>query len=183
MATVKKNVIIEGLSGRVGKLVFKQYGEKTVVCKWPEHDPDRTPTPGEARQRGRIKEAAARAKSILATEAGQAYYQAARERLGKHSAYHTAVHDYFGAPSIKAVEREGDGQLLIQVYDNVGVREVRVIIGGEAAAAQPLEETPCLMWGYPLEEGNPGDAITIEAEDWIGHVARWEGALPSHPEQ
>jgi hypothetical protein len=62
MAKVKKNAIVEELSGRVGKLVFKQYGDKTVVCKWPEHDPDRTPTPGEACQRSRIKEAAARAK-------------------------------------------------------------------------------------------------------------------------
>jgi len=177
MAKVTKNVIIEGLSGRVGKLVFKQYGDKTVVCKWPEHDPDRTPTPGEARQRSRIKEAAARAKSILETEAGQAYYQAARKRLGKHSAYHTAVHDFFGKPSIEAVEQDGMGRLLIQASDNVGVREVRVAIAGASAAAQPLEETPCSLWEYQLEAGVSGEAITIEAEDWIGNVARWEGAL------
>ena len=178
MAKVKKNVIIEGLSGQIGGLVFKQYGQKTVVCKRPEHDPDRTPTPGEARQRSRIKEAAAKAKSILATEAGQAYYQAARERLGKHSAYHTAVHDYFGEPGIEAVDQDADGRLLIQVWDNVGVRQVRVAIAGEEASAQPLEETPCTLWGYPLEEANPGEAITIEAQDWIGNLARWEGAIP-----
>jgi hypothetical protein len=182
MAKVKKNVIIEGLSGRVGKLVFKQYGDKTVVCKWPEHDPERTPTPAEARQRGKIKDAAARAKSILATEAGHAYYQAARLRLDKHSAYHTAVHDYFGAPRIEAVERDSAGQLFIRVWDNVGVREVRVAIAGnEAASAQPMEETPCALWEFVLEEGEAGKAITIEAEDWIGHVTRWEGVLPPIP--
>ena len=38
MATVKKNPVIEGLNGGVGKLVFKQYGDKTVVCKWPDAD-------------------------------------------------------------------------------------------------------------------------------------------------
>ena len=81
MATVKKNPVIEGLSGGVGKLVFKQYGDKTVVCQWPEHDPNRQPTAGEARQRGRIKEAAARAKAVLVTETGKAYYEAARKRL------------------------------------------------------------------------------------------------------
>jgi len=75
MAKVKKNPVIEGLSGGVGKLVFKQYGDKTVVCKWPEHDPNRQPTAGEARQRGRIQEAAARAKAVLATETGKAYYE------------------------------------------------------------------------------------------------------------
>ena len=179
MAKVKKNAVVEELSGRVGKLVFKQYGDKTVVCKWPEHDPDRTPTPGEARQHSRIKQAAARAKSMLATEAGQAYYQAARKRLGKHSAYHTAVHDFFGAPSIEAVDHDGKGRLLIQVYDNVGVREVRVVTSGEAAAAQPLEESPCALWAYQLEAGVSGEKITIEAEDWIGNVTRWDGALAS----
>jgi hypothetical protein len=183
MAKAKKNALVETLSGRVGKLVFKQYGDKTVVCKWPEHDPDRTPTPGEARQHSRIKDAAARAKSILATEAGQAYYQAARERLGKHSAYHTAVHDYFGAPTIEAVEGDGDCRLLMQVSDNVGVREVRVVISGEAAVAQPLEETPCTLWEYQLEEGHSGEAIAIEAEDWIGNVTRWEGHIPLNSQQ
>jgi hypothetical protein len=47
------------------------------------------------------------------------------------------------------------------------------------AAAQPLEETPCTLWAYQLEAGDSGEAITIEAEDWIGHVTRWEGALAS----
>jgi hypothetical protein len=109
MATVKKDPVIEGLSGGVGKLVFKQYGDKTVVCVWPEHDPNRQPTAGEARQRGRIKAAAARAKAVLATEQGQAYYGAARKRLGKHSAYHTTVYDFFGAPQVLHVDwKEAD---------------------------------------------------------------------------
>ena len=33
MAKVKTNVLLEGLSGRVGELVFKNYGDKIVVCR------------------------------------------------------------------------------------------------------------------------------------------------------
>ncbi len=142
MATVKKNPVIEGLSGGVGKLVFKQYGDKTVVCAWPEHDPNRQPTAGEARQRGRIKEAAARAKAVLATEAGQAYYGAARKRLGKHSAYHTAVFDFFDAPQVLHVDWGADGVLLIRVWDNVGVKAVRVLLDGEVGLADPVGGLP-----------------------------------------
>ncbi len=51
--------------------------------------------PGKAAQQKRIKEEAARAKMILANEAGQGYYEAEQRRLGKRNAYHTAIYDYF----------------------------------------------------------------------------------------
>jgi len=35
MAKVKQNAILEGLRGRVGNLVFRQYGDQTVVCAMP----------------------------------------------------------------------------------------------------------------------------------------------------
>ncbi len=169
MAKVKKNPVIEGLSGGVGKLVFKQYGDKTVVCKWPEHDPDRQPTVGEARQRGRIQEAAARAKGILATEAGKAYYEAARKRLGKHSAYHTAVFDFFEVPQVLNVSLGEDDVLLIQVWDNVGVKAVRVLLEGEAGQAEPMAELPCDLWRFSLG-GRSVAQVQVLAEDWMGNV-------------
>ena len=172
MAKVKKNVVVEGLSGRIGNLVFKQYGDKTVVCKWPTHDPNRTPTPGEARQRGRIQEAASKAKAVLATVEGDVYYQAARKRLGKHSAYHTAVYDYFGVPEITAVNRDADHNLLIRVRDNVGVREVRVEMNGEIGLAAPLDEVPSELWRYSVDDWQNSE-IKIFAEDWMGNVGEW----------
>lgn len=176
MAKVKKNVIIEGLSGRVGNLLFKQYGDKTVVTKWPEHDPDRKPTPGEARQRGRIREAAAMAKSVLATDDGRAYYQAARQRLGKHSAYHTAVFDFFGMPEVMSVLMSEDGDLLIRTQDNVGVRQVQVEVDSVRGLAEPLEDEPCTTWRYPLS-GNPPTLLRIYAEDGMNNLGIWEGDI------
>ena len=169
MATVKKNPVIEGLSGGVGKLVFKQYREKTVVCAWPEHDPNRQPTAGEAHQRGRIKAAAAQAKAILATEEGQAYYAAARKRLGKHSAYHTAVFDFFDAPQVLHVEWGADARLLIRVWDNVGVKAVRVLLDGEVGLADPVDDPPGEWWRFVVG-GRPRAQVEIIAEDWMGNV-------------
>jgi hypothetical protein len=176
MAKVKKNVIIEGLSGRIGDLVFRQYGDQTVVSKRPTHDPARIPTPGEAQQQARIKQAAALAKARLAKPEGQAYYQAARQRLNKRSAYHTAIYDFFGVPAIVAVEGTQDGSLHIRVQDNVGVCKVRVQVGDMQGKAQPQEEVPCNWWIYPLNGAGPW-VVRVWAEDGMGNVGTWEGEI------
>lgn len=56
--------------------MFKDYGDQVVVSRRPIHDPHRIPTPGEARQRERIQEAAARAKSVLAGDTPLCAYAA-----------------------------------------------------------------------------------------------------------
>jgi hypothetical protein len=175
MAKVKQNAILEGLRGRVGNLVFRQYGDQTVVSAMPVHNPQREPTPGEAAQQARIKEAAVRAKLVLADEAGQAYYETARRRLEKRSAYHTAIHDYFGGPEVLAV-RWQEGELIIQVRDNVGVRAVRVQVGEESGLAELLEDEPCGLWGYALSGAGPW-VVRVEAEDGMGNVGAQEGEL------
>lgn len=169
MAKVKKNPVIEGLSGGVGRLVFKQYGDKTVVCQWPVHDPNRQPTVGEARQRGRIQAAAARAKAVLATEAGWSYYEAARKRLGKHSAYHTAVFDFFEAPQVLAVILGEENDLLIRVWDNVGVKAVQVLVDGELGLAELAVDLPGDWWRFAVN-GRSLAQVQVWAEDWMGNV-------------
>ncbi len=176
MAKVKKNPIVSGLSGRIGNLVFKEYRDKTVVCQRPVHDPKREPTPGEARQRNRIKAAAAKAKAVLATEDGNAYYQAARLRLGKQSAYHTAVFDFFGVPEVVDVQRGTEGELLIRVRDNVGVRRVTLEINGTSGLVAHLKDDPCDLWRTP-PVGETPQQVRIFAEDGMGNVGEWEGAV------
>ena len=116
------------------------------------------------------------AKSVLATEDGRAYYQAARKRLGKHSTYHTAVYDFFETPEVLVVRVGEGGELLIQVQDNVGVQEVRVAIDGESGLAEPLEDAPCSLWRYPLN-GNSPWMVQVWAEDWMGNVGTWEQSI------
>ncbi len=178
MAKVKKNAIIEGLSGKVGNLVFRQFGNQTVVSKMPTHDPKRVPTPGEAAQRKRIQDSAALAKLILESEEGQAYYQAARQRLGKRSAYHTAIHDFFGKPEVLnvAVDDDGDYKLNIQVWDNVGVRKIRVQVDEESGFAEPQDEQPSNLWCYSLRGTGPWQ-VQIQAEDGMQRMGVWQGVV------
>ncbi len=176
MAKVKKNVLLEGISGRIGDLVFKQYRDKTVVTARPRHDPKRKPTPGEARHRERIKTAASRAKGILATPEGDAYYQAARLRLGKLSAYHTAIFDFFESPVVENVKRGKEGGVVIQVNDNVGVKKVTILMPGGDQQADPLHEDPCHQWEWQPENSEK-IMVQISAEDWMGAVGEWQGEI------
>lgn len=48
MATAKKNPVMGGGAAAWGSW----YLSSMVICKWPEHDPNRQPTAGEIRQRG-----------------------------------------------------------------------------------------------------------------------------------
>lgn len=176
MAKVKKNVVIEGLSGRIGNLVFRQYGDQTVVSSMPVHDPKREPTPGEAAQQARIKEAASLAKFILASEEGNDYYQEARQRLGKRSAYHTAIFDFFGEPEVLNMRVDAERTLHIEVQDNVGVQEVSVQVDGQKGAAAPLEKAPCVRWHYILDGDGPW-SIQVHAKDRMGKVGKWQGIV------
>jgi hypothetical protein len=71
-----------------------------------------------------------------------------------------------------SVDLSADDVLLIQVWDNVGVKEVRVEIEGEVGRADPVGEASGGVWRYAL--GERSAAARIFAEDWMGNVGVWE---------
>ncbi len=69
MARVGKNVVIEGLRGSLGNVVFKQgKGGQTIVCKRPDFGPNRVFSGAQKAQQGRFREAAAWAKDAARVE-------------------------------------------------------------------------------------------------------------------
>jgi hypothetical protein len=91
MARVKSNPLIEGLSGKVGKLVFKNYGYGTVITVLA----DRSKVKLSAKQKKankNFKEAVAFAKAVIADPKKAAKYQKTLQP-GK-TVYHTALADF-----------------------------------------------------------------------------------------
>ncbi|ADY53287.1 hypothetical protein Pedsa_2746 [Pseudopedobacter saltans DSM 12145] len=92
MAKVKRNVIMQGMSGKIcDQLVLKTYNYGTVVSKIPDMSKV-VPSSHQKDKRNRFKEAVAYAKAIIADvhkKAGVAY----RTPKGK-LVYHQAIREY-----------------------------------------------------------------------------------------
>lgn len=88
MATVK-DVIGKNLQGKLGKqLVFKQYGDKTVVTAYPDMS-HIVPSDLQLSRRSKFKEAVAFAKGVTSDTALNAKY-AERAKPGQ-TVYHCAL--------------------------------------------------------------------------------------------
>ncbi len=92
MARISKNSPLESLSGSIGKqLVFKVYGNTTVVSKHPDMSKVK-PSRRQTEKQVLFKQAVAYAQSIIRNpEKRQAY--AAKLPKGK-SVYHAALQDF-----------------------------------------------------------------------------------------
>jgi len=91
---ISENFLLKKLSGHLGKeIVFKQYGDKTVVTKYPDMS-KRVPSPAQLRVNEIMREANYEAKSILASEALR---NAAQVRLNvtRNKLYTALIKEYF----------------------------------------------------------------------------------------
>jgi len=91
MAIMKRGSILNGISGTIGGVTFRQYKGKTIVSMLPSRR-NTKPTPVQAQQRTRFKQAAEFAKAIMHNPDRRAIYEA---RLGKKSLYCSLITEYF----------------------------------------------------------------------------------------
>jgi hypothetical protein len=91
MARVKNNALTEGLSGRVGKLVFKNYSTGTVVTKRPDRSKVKL-SPAQITANKKFQEAVAYARSVKADPEKRKQYETLL-KPGK-SIYHLALADF-----------------------------------------------------------------------------------------
>lgn len=170
MAKVRKNPIVQGVSGKFGgQVVFRHLQDgRTILCSVPDFS-RRVLSKGQKAHHTKFKEGAAYAKSAAKTE--PIYAQLAAGTM--KNAYNVALADYFHPPVIHGVERV-DGVLLIRASDDVMVTSVtvtvydaegRVLERGEAAQADGD------AWSFsPQYDGR----LTVEARDLAGNVTRAE---------
>lgn len=163
MAKVKKNFLLQGLSGSVGNMVFRQMPDGSTQVSVKGNYNRRNFNQEQQGYQDRFAVAVAYARDAKSSE--PAYAGIARE-MGR-SAYHLALADSLKSPVIHRIERR-DGRVCVTASDNVMVTKVQVSIldqegklleQGYAWLPDPINDPE--GWEYvPSVEG------TVEATAW-----------------
>ena len=154
MAKVNKDAIIQGLSGSIGDLVFRQMPDgSTRVSRKPDFS-HRVFSQEQKNHQSRFQQAAAYAREAAKTQ--PIYAELARGTA--KSAYNVALSDWFHPPVIHSIEQKG-GVIRVEANDNVLVTKVWIKVMDED--------------GKVLEEGEAGQA---NAERWE-YRASTEGSI------
>lgn len=169
MAKVKRNVIVEGLSGTVGKsLVFRQMRDGSTIISTKPDFSNRVFSKGQLSHQKRFREAAAYAR--YAAKKNPIYGELAKGTT--KTAYNIALSDWFSPPEIHEVQRQ-NGWIHIKATDNVRVAKVRVTIiddQGQIAEQGDADLHNNQLWKYPTHV--QGTTIQVEAWDLAGNLAK-----------
>jgi len=132
MAVVKKNLVTDGLSGKLGKnLVFKQRNGKTFVSSSPV--PSRTKTEKQKNHRMRFARAVHYAQKQMADPVYGEKYRLAAKVKGTLTAHNLAIQDYLKPPVIEKLDVKGyhgemGYEIIIEAFDDLEVEKVAIEI-------------------------------------------------------
>lgn len=166
MAKVKRNILIEGLSGTLGKdLVFRQMRDgSTIVSAKPDFS-NRIFSAGQLTHQSRFQQAATYARQAAKTN--PIYAELARGTI--KTAYNIALSDWFSPPVIHDVKCQ-NGRIRVHATDNVLVgRVVVMILDNEGKIREKGEGVRGSgdWWEYvTTTEGR----VRVEAWDLAGNV-------------
>ncbi len=91
MAIVVDNIYTKGISGRIGDdLLYKQYGNKTVVCRFPRRSL-KPPTSKQLAQRQKFALAVFKTRTWLANKAKRIFLEGLQRKWDAHSTYHAGI--------------------------------------------------------------------------------------------
>jgi hypothetical protein len=169
MAVSAQNIITEGLRGKIGNLIFRKWGEKTVVSSVPNYRNIKWSV-AQVQNRDRFREAMAYARKVLVDPGMRKYYQ--KKAKGMQTLWNVAVADYMKRPKIEATDIRGykgkKGDLIrIKASDNYQVAGVSVSIadirGAIIETGMAAKEQTANRWIYKSTRENP---------DWKGSIVR-----------
>ena len=186
MAYVKKNIITQGLSGKLGDaFVFRQRGGKTIVSVKPTMPQERSEA--QKLHAERFRRAAQYAKKAIQDAEVKALYQS-RTKEGQ-SAYNIALGDYLNAPEIGGIDlsqyngKKGSS-LRAVVTDDLMVSEVHVAVYDEKGTlleeglAFPADDTNDWVYTVQRSDATPdGNRLVIRAKDLAGNASEQEKIL------
>ena len=169
MAKVKKNPVIQGISGKIGNLVFKQLpdGSTIVTAKQVLHN--KKWSEGQVAHQARMREAAAYGR-----EAQHHPVYVALAEKSTLTGYNWAFGDRMKPPVIHKIER-AEGLVRVRASDNVGVVRVEVQIFDESGTVQARGEavqTSKEVWEFATELAGK---VVVQVWDLARNVV--EGSL------
>ncbi len=166
MAKVKSNVVVRGISGKLGGLVFQHMPDGTTYVRKPPDFSHRKFSEGQTTHQNRFQLAAMYARDASKTQ--PIYAKLAAGTI--LSAYNIALSDWFNPPVIHMVERK-DGRVRVQASDNVMVTKVAVTVLDEAGKVVEKKEAEKIEGDW-WEVDLVGDGkVVAEAWDLAGNVA------------
>jgi hypothetical protein len=169
MAKVKRNAIMQGLSGTLGKdYVFRQMKDgRTIISTKPDFS-NRQFSEEQLDHQSRFQQAVAYAKAAMENPI---YIEKAKGT--SKNAYNIALSDWFNPPVIRGIERL-DQCIRVNARDNVMITKVIVTILDDQG--KTLEQGQAVLvygvwWDYvAAAEGK----IRVEAWDIPGNMAMLE---------
>jgi hypothetical protein len=170
MAKVKRNMMMAGLSGSVGKDHYARLMRdgRTIISTKPDFS-NRQFSEEQLNQQSRVKQAAAYAK--VAAKTNPIYAKKAKGT--SKNAYNLAFRDWLRAPVIDQIQWHG-GQVRVTASDDVIVTGVTVSILNDEGQRLEQGEAELVLgvwWGY--QAANKG-RIRVEARDLAGNVTQQE---------
>ena len=179
MAKVERNIVINGLRGRLGEqLVIKRdRAGHTIVSLKPTFREDREFSEMQKAQQGAFKEAVVYAKTAAKTVP----IYAEKAEGTNRAAYNIAIADWLHPPEIGEIDLSGwTGQagepIRIKALDDVKVMEVMVLIVDEADGLieqGEAEQTDGLWWTYTTRQAASGQAkVIVIARDLPGNIGQ-----------
>ncbi|MGV8094686.1 MAG: hypothetical protein AB2L24_22765 [Mangrovibacterium sp.] len=186
MAKVGNNIVVTGLSGKLGNLiVFRTHGAKTVVAQAPQKRKGE-PTEAQEQHQTRFQEAILYGKASITDAAKKAAYKASAE--DGQSAFNVAVADFLRAPHIDEIDvshysGQADSFIEVRAVDDFKVTEVTVSIfnsdGSEVEQGSASVQTDG-NWRYVVTATNEslsGDKIIVRVSDLPGNLTEKEQAI------
>lgn len=179
MAHVKKNIVTEGLSGKVGGLVFRRHNGETIVAQAPEKT-NVPPTDQRISHQVRFKRAVNYSKFAVNDPEIGPMYEAYAKKRGKGTPFNIAMSDFMKGPKVSEIILNGyagqPGQKIgVRAEDNFMVKAVTVSIlqaDGTVLETGAATVTPLGDYEYVATAENTqlaGSRIVVEATDLPGN--------------
>ena len=188
MAVVRKNVVTDGLSGKLGKnIVFRQRNGKTIVSTSPVSS--HTKTEKQENPRKRFIKAVRYGQEQMADPVFGEQYRLAAKANGISTPNNLAIQDYLRPPVIESLDVDGyhgelGDEIIVEAFDDLIVEKVAVEIyhedGSLVEKGFASKNGNNFEWHYATSVVNSefiGDKILVKAFDHPGNETIMETIL------